>query len=559
MPTRKDAKWSSDLSTTGDIVIVGAGLAGLFTALKLAPRRCTVVAAAPLGKGASSVWAQGGMAAAVGENDTPQLHAQDTIASGAGLVDKDLALSVAQEAPARIQDLLSIGVPFDKDKDDGLRTSHEAAHSVGRVVRVSGDRAGGEIMAAIIAAVREKPEIRILENYRATDITTLNDRINGLHLIDAEQNHHYLGACAVVLATGGVGGLYSVSTNPPYALGEAIAMGARAGAVIADAEFVQFHPTALDVGILPAPLATEALRGEGAHLINSNGERFLLAHDPRAEMASRDIVAKAVAVEISAGRKVYLDCRTAIGSRFKDAFPTVYAHCIAAGIDPTSELIPVAPAAHYHMGGIATNETGRTDVQGLWAIGEAASTGLHGANRLASNSLLEAVVFAARAGDDIGSIFPPTPACEPLDLIKHDPPSMKRFNGQTGQESAALRRKLQETMSRNVGVSRKQSGLIDAIKTALEIEHHAAEHGDQELSNMALAARFIATSAYGRRESRGAHFRSDFPALSSDAAERSMLTLDDINQQCERILSTGTAPNPLSTPAQKASKTPARK
>ena len=306
----------------GDIVIVGAGLAGLYTALKLAPLPVTIVAAAPLGEGASSVWAQGGIAAAVGEGDTAQSHAHDTIVAGAGIVDEDVARTVAEEAGDRVRDLLRYGVPFDRDLEGHFVLSREAAHSAKRIVRVSGDRAGAAIMQALIAAARATPSIRVLTGHEAEDLVIENGRVVGVRLARGETRgqgtYELIPASAVVLATGGVGGLYAVTTNPAYARGEAIAFAARAGAVIADPEFVQFHPTAIDIGADPAPLATEALRGEGALLVNKAGERFMLRHHPDAELAPRDIVARGVFEEIIAGRGAFLDCRKAIGDRFAD-------------------------------------------------------------------------------------------------------------------------------------------------------------------------------------------------------------------------------------------------
>ncbi len=517
--------WSGVLHTSGDIVIVGAGLAGLYTALKLSPHPVTVVAAAPLGKGASSVWAQGGIAAAVSERDTAEAHAADTISSGAGLVDEELALSVAKDAPDCIRDLLSIGVPFDHDLEGNLKVSKEAAHSVGRVVRVSGDRAGGAIMAAVIATVRKTPAIRVLEGLRADDLITENGHISGLLLSNAQGERLQLTAKAVVLATGGIGALYAISTNPPYSRGEAIAMAARAGAVISDAEFVQFHPTALNINKNPAPLATEALRGEGAILHNQFGKRFMLDRDPRAEMASRDIVAQAVADEIAAGNEVFLDCSKAVGYRFPKDFPTVWQHCLDAELDPRLDPIPVAPAAHYHMGGIATDASGRTEVPGLWAIGETASTGLHGGNRLASNSLLEAVVFGARTAADLAALFKNdvTPPTEVTKLVSDD------VAATAADAPCELLQDLRQTMSQSVGVSCHGDELRSALQKLARIEDLATKANDAVLTNMALTARFIATSALLREESRGAHFRRDFPQLNPTLAKRSMLTLQDIN------------------------------
>ncbi len=515
------------LGAEGDVVIVGAGLAGLFTALKLAPMHVTVLAAAPLGKGAASGWAQGGIAAAVGPDDSPELHAADTIAAGDGLVDEQVARFVTEEGPARIADLLAFGVPFDRDAQGNFLLSQEAAHSRRRVVRVSGDRTGAAIMQALIAKVHATPSIRVLGGYEADELITANGRVEGVRLVRSaafgDGYYEFFPACAVVLATGGVGGLFSVTTNPAYARGEAIAMAARAGAMIGDAEFVQFHPTAIDVGVDPAPLATEALRGEGAILVNRRGERFMRAIDARAELSPRDIVARGVFAEIAAGRGAFLDCREAIGARFAEAFPTVYDQCRRAGIDPATELIPVAPAAHYHMGGVATDALARTNVPGLWALGEVASTGLHGANRLASNSLLEAVVFAARAAEHIRNLDRDARRAPKVDLVR-----IATARRAADADRATAITKLRSTMSEHVGVERTRSGLVHAIGVLHEIEHEA--DGDSVLANIALAARFIAASALQREESRGAHARRDFPDTNPALATRSFLCLDDLDR-----------------------------
>jgi L-aspartate oxidase len=519
----------------GDVVIVGAGLAGLFTALRLAPLPVTVVAAAPLGEGASSVWAQGGIAAAVGEGDTPDRHAADTIEAGGGIVDEKVAATVAGEAPERIADLLRYGVPFDRDLAGHFVLSREAAHSMNRVVRVQGDRAGAAIMQALIAAVRKTPSIRILEHYEAEDLildagSDSASRVTGVRLVRSKAKGNgtfdFMPASAVVLATGGVGALYQVTTNPIYARGEAVAFAARAGAVIADAEFVQFHPTAIDAGIDPAPLASEALRGEGAKLVNRLGERFMQLIHPAGELAPRDVVARGVFAEIAAGRGAFLDCRDSIGAAFPTAFPTVYGHCRAASIDPVTGLIPIAPAAHYHMGGVATDAYGRTSVEGLWAVGEVASTGLHGANRLASNSLLEAVVLGARAAGDIRQIIK-TERARPI--AKTYRAGAASFDA---AHRAALTRRLRVTMSEHVGVIRDAQGLTLALAAVREIGKEA--QGDSVVANMALAAELIAGSALLREESRGAHFRSDFPDAVPALAERTFVTLACVGAQGSR-------------------------
>jgi L-aspartate oxidase len=511
----------------GDVVIIGAGLAGLFTALKLAPLPVTVIAAAPLGEGASSMWAQGGIAAAVGEGDSTDKHAADTIAAGAGIVDEDIAHLVADEAPERIRDLLSYGVPFDRDLEGHYVLSKEAAHSEKRVVRVSGDRAGAAIMQALIAAVRNAPSIRVIEGFEADDLIAEDGHVEGVRLIRpaalGNGTYEFVPASAVVLATGGVGALFALTTNPSYARGEAIAMAARAGAVIADAEFVQFHPTAIDAGIDPAPLATEALRGEGATLVNDKGERFMLAIDPRAELASRDVVARGVFAELQAGRRTFLDCRDAIGARFEQAYPTVYAHCLRAGINPTTDLIPVAPAEHYHMGGIATDARGRTSISGLWAVGEVASTGLHGANRLASNSLLEAAVFGARVASDIKSVLPTDRAghfVQPRRVAGNRPPD-------SDLRATAVAR-LRDIMNTHVGVVRNAKGLRKALAALKVIESNA--HDDSVLANMALTARLITAAALKRKESRGGQYRSDYPEPDDALRQRTFMTLADLEK-----------------------------
>lgn len=512
------------LAADGDVVIVGAGLAGLFTALKLSPMPVTVVAAAPLGQGASTGWAQGGVASAMGNTDRPEFHAADTIAAGAGIVDEDVARFVAAEGPDRIADLIGYGVPFDREADGTFALSREAAHSHRRVAHVSGDRTGASILETLVARVRATPSIRVLEGYEADELLMADDRVEGVRLVRAAEHgqevYEYVPACAVVLATGGVGALYSVTTNPGYARGESIAMAARAGAMIADAEFVQFHPTAIDAGLDPAPLATEALRGEGATLINEHGERFLLPLDPRAELGPRDVVARAVFNEIAKGRGVFLDCRTAVGAQFPEAFPTVYALCRNAGIDPVRQPIPVAPAAHYHMGGIATDARGRSSVPGLWAVGEVASTGLHGANRLASNSLLEAMVFGARAAADIAALGRGT---------RHTRTDLQRVGDIVPDHSltrADAVARLRKTMSADVGVVRSAAGLKKAINTLRDIERAAGK--DRVLANMALAARFIAVGALLREESRGAQMRSDFTDADPQFAHRTFLKLEDL-------------------------------
>lgn len=505
---------------TGRVIIVGAGLAAHYAALTLAPRPVLMISPEPLGKGASSAWAQGGVAAAMDPADSAAAHARDTVQAGAGTVDAQVAQAVTNEARAHILDLTELGTPFDRTPEGEYVMSREAAHSFARVVRVRGDQAGAEIMRALTAHVREAEHIQVLEGVMATSLETLNGAVCGVTVANCTNGLSapcLIRGAAVLLAGGGSGGLYALTTNPPRVRGQVIGMAARAGAVIADAEFVQFHPTAIDCGLDPAPLATEALRGEGAILINRHGVRFMQDAHPDAELAPRDIVARAVFAQTQAGLAPALDTRTALGTRLLRDFPAVAAACRKAGLNPLISPIPVAAAAHYHMGGVATDAAGRASLEGLWACGEVASTGLHGANRLASNGLLEALVYGRRCAKDIDAALGPVTGHQAAVCLPDMPAD--------ALPRADLVAQLRHTMTNGAGVIRTAQGLQNTLGDIGQIE--ATQPDSVALANMTATATLITAAALNRRESRGAHFRSDHPESYGATGTRSFLTLTD--------------------------------
>ncbi|MDP1616129.1 MAG: L-aspartate oxidase [Phenylobacterium sp.] len=486
------------------VLVVGAGLAGLSAALAAAPRKALVLTGAPLNHGCSSAWAQGGMAAALSDEDDWALHAADTVAAGAGLVDPERAALLAREGAAAVRTLAALGAPFDRDAAGGFSLSLEAAHSRARVARVKGDQAGRAIMAAVTAATLAQPHIEVRSGTRLRGLLQdAEGQIRGVIVEQAGQIHE-ITAPAVILATGGIVGLYAVTTTPPELRGEGLGLAASAGAMIADPEFVQFHPTAIDIGRDPAPLATEALRGEGALLINGAGEAFMAAYHPAAELAPRDVVARAIHAERAAGRGAFLDARAAVGDHFPDAFPAVFAACLSGGVDPRVQPIPVAPACHYHMGGIVTDEHGATSLAGLYAAGECASTGVHGANRLASNSLLEAAVFGTRAG---------AAAREAVEARSR----IVRSAASPVLPEAALSG-LRIAMSAEAGVVRDGAGLGRLISLIDDLQGAYGACADL------TAARLTAACALTRAESLGAHFRIDAPEAPAEP-KRTFVTL----------------------------------
>jgi len=487
-----------------DVVIVGAGLAGLSTALALDGRSVLLVNDTAPASEVASAWAQGGVAAALAPDDTPALHEADTLAASAGLADPATVHALAEEAPDVVALLARLGVPFDRDGDGALSLGLEAAHSRRRIAHAS-DRTGAAIVRALLGVVATRPEIRLVTGWRALDLIVRDDgRVGGVVFADATGHTEAVTAGAVVLASGGYGGLYARTTTPRATLGAGIVMAARAGATLVDLEFVQFHPTALRVDADPLPLVSEAVRGEGAQLIDAHANRFV------DELAPRDVVARAIAAVEAAGGVVALDARTALGTSFAQHFPGIAADCAAHGIDPATMPIPVTPAAHYTIGGIATDARGRSSVPGLWACGEVAATGLHGANRLASNSLMEAAVFGARVARDIAgsrALRALGTIAEPLDVV---------FSADLATELAPLR----GAMSAYAGVVRDAAGLnaLVAICDGLE---RAAE--DPRVRDAVALARFVAHAALARRESRGAHVRRDFPATDPRFAARAFV------------------------------------
>lgn len=499
-----------------NILIIGAGLAGLYAALSLAPRSVTVLSPKPLGYGASSAWAQGGVAAAMHENDTPEAHAVDTVNAGGGIVDADIATFVTSQAKEHVLELADVGTPFDRTDDGDFVMSKEAAHGFARVVRVKGDQAGAAIMETLIKEVAATPSITVIEGATALELLVENNEMQGVVVSEDNTTPYVIQAKAYLLAAGGAGSLYLKTTNPPSVRGLAVGMAARAGAVIADAEFVQFHPTAMDVGIDPNPLATEALRGEGATLINKHGERYMLDVHPDAELAPRDIVARENFRQHQMGNVPMLDTRDAIGAHIKDEFISVYRYCEQSGIDPIKDPIPIVPAAHYHMGGVATDKKGKSSIKGLWVSGEASSTGLHGANRLASNGLLEALVYAATAADGMVEALKTGGGQVYFEGLKTPDIGFKYVD-----EGAVM--ELRAIMSSKVGVMRDGEGMAQALRDLRELSDR---HGgtSTNFDNMLAAATLIAAAACNRKESRGGHYRTDYPETDESMQHRTEIT-----------------------------------
>jgi L-aspartate oxidase len=508
--------WSAE----ADVVVIGSGIAGLTAALRCRPHGRVMLVTKALLDAGSTRWAQGGIAAALSPDDSPERHLHDTLVAGVDLCDEPAVRVLVTEGPDRVRELIRLGTRFDTDEAGRLQLTREGGHLQRRIAHAGGDATGAEIERALIAAVRAAPDIEVIEHALVIDLLRASDgRAAGvtLHVL-GEGSRDGVGAVlarAVVLASGGMGQIYASTTNPVVSTGDGVALALRAGAEVADLEFVQFHPTALWTGAAESPsdshgrgrgqqpLVTEALRGEGAVLRDASGARVMEGVHPLADLAPRDVVAKAMSRRMAelGVEHLYLDARPLGADMLHRRFPTLIANCREIGIDPATDLVPVAPAAHYASGGVRTDLSGRTTVAGLYACGEVACTGVHGANRLASNSLLEGLVFARRIADDIGAALPP--------LVQPSEPT-----GPALVLDGAIRPELARAMTDGAGVLRSADSLDATAKTLDELgrrQAHEVRPESWEAANLHTVATTLVTAARVREETRGSHWRDDFP------------------------------------------------
>ncbi|MEV0491391.1 L-aspartate oxidase [Streptomyces atratus] len=525
--------WAID----ADVVVVGSGVAGLTTALRCAAAglATVVVTKARLDDG-STRWAQGGIAAALGEGDTPEQHLADTLVAGAGLCDESAVRTLVTEGPDAVRRLIETGAHFDTTETGDIALTREGGHHRRRIAHAGGDATGAEISRALVAAVRTAA-LHTVENALVLDLLTdAEGRTAGVTLhVMGEGQHDGVGAVhapAVVLATGGMGQVFSATTNPPVSTGDGVALALRAGAEVSDLEFVQFHPTVLFLGADSEgqqPLVSEAVRGEGAHLVDASGTRFMVGQHELAELAPRDIVAKAITrqMQVHGTQHMYLDARHFGAEMWEQRFPTILAACRAHGIDPITEPIPVAPAAHYASGGIRTDLRGRTTVPGLYACGEVACTGVHGANRLASNSLLEGLVFAERIAADIVESGPRTEQAPASETAAAALPAF------TPLLAPEVRPQIQRIMTRGAGVLRSATSLATAADELEALHRRAAADAEApepkvavpgveawESTNLLLVSRVLVAAARQREETRGCHWREDRPERDDETWRR---------------------------------------
>jgi L-aspartate oxidase len=484
-------------------LVVGSGVAGLHTAWRASQHGDVLLLTKRSLFDSATAYAQGGIAAALGAGDSPTLHRQDTLAAGAALCDAAAVQVLVEEGPARVRELQVAGAQFDLNPAGELLLGREAAHSTNRIVHAHGDQTGAEVARTLIERVRASKRIRVLERARVLDLIVARGACVGVRASVAGKAVEII-AEATVIATGGCGQVYRYTTNPVVATGDGFAIAHRAGVGLSDMEFVQFHPTALDTPENPLALISEAVRGEGAVLVNEQGERFMKKIHRDAELAPRDVVARAI-FRAQKRSRVYLDARK-LGRGFAKRFPGIFALCSARGIDPRKDLIPVTPAAHYMMGGVMTDLNGRSSMPRLYAVGEVARTGVHGANRLASNSLLEGLVFAERVARDLAGVAP----LKQLPTVKKW--TVPPFDDRGAAQVAADR--VRAVMWQYAGISRTAKGLRVAVKELAEIEERLPLGATEEL-NLVQTARLIVEAALRRKESRGGHYRSDFPRAMS--------------------------------------------